>query len=555
MFGAWNPVAAAQTYEEPLPIPTGATSQVALSQSNTLATCTPPAYFQPNPTVWTVSTSEVQLGGLPAADVMPAAGHLVSVTVPSNMQPGQGFFISWTGNTACVSFNGIMYFTVSAAPTAPPAPPPTARPSPSVPEPAACETARSLHAQFNALTAQIGTHRSLQTAALNAAAAANQKAFEAFGGGWISKMFDFAKTATSPKAFAAAVAKFAEQAGPHVEYAIKTNPQLKQLLIDHYRNVPVSALPPGTVNAPPTAVVKIPKKVAAQRAAQTLASIAPVAKDAIRFGGAAASGASAGFQLEGWLYYSLTLQKLYEARTHGAAADRLAARQRELLAKEKQATLACQQARGDPKAGATALVRRKLARPVPRAVSTIYRSLPRIRPVLRFHVERGGALTTARASTLTRLLAAQGRAIVLMDALQSALKRSRLAADAKDVKAEKLQKRFIRKVAPKLAGLLRTQVGLNKRAQRALVSAKRGVLSYEIAQPGTFAKIMHTLGPPRPLVSYVRLLRLPAPMITSTWNTKPQAGSVRIDLTADIASFDALRHLTRSANAFAELAR
>jgi hypothetical protein len=43
------------------------------------------------------------------------------VTIPSTLQPGQGFFIGWTGNTACVSFNGIMYFTVSAA-TAPPGP-------------------------------------------------------------------------------------------------------------------------------------------------------------------------------------------------------------------------------------------------------------------------------------------------------------------------------------------------------------------------------------------------------------------------------------------------
>jgi hypothetical protein len=122
MFAVWNPVAAAQTYEVPLPIPAGATSQVALSQSNALVTCTPPAYFQPNPTVWTVSTSEVQLGGRPDVNVVPAAGHLLSVTVSSSLQPGQGFFISWTGNTDCASFNGIMYFTVSA-PTPPPPPP------------------------------------------------------------------------------------------------------------------------------------------------------------------------------------------------------------------------------------------------------------------------------------------------------------------------------------------------------------------------------------------------------------------------------------------------
>jgi hypothetical protein len=129
LVGVFSPLAAGQTYEQPLPIPAGATSQVALSQSNTLTTCTPPGSFQPNPTVWTVSTSEVQLGGLPAGDIVPPAGHLLSVTVSSNLQPGQGFFISWTGNTDCVSFNGIMYFTVSA-PTAPPGPAPPRPPEP-----------------------------------------------------------------------------------------------------------------------------------------------------------------------------------------------------------------------------------------------------------------------------------------------------------------------------------------------------------------------------------------------------------------------------------------
>ena len=112
IVGLWSPVAAAQTYEDPLPIRAGATSQVALSQQNILATCTPPAFFQPNRTVWTVSTSEAQLGALPDDDVVPAAGHMLSVTVSSSLQPGQGFFISWTGNTDCVSFNGIMYFKV-----------------------------------------------------------------------------------------------------------------------------------------------------------------------------------------------------------------------------------------------------------------------------------------------------------------------------------------------------------------------------------------------------------------------------------------------------------
>jgi hypothetical protein len=111
IVGLFSPVAAAQTYEQPLPIAAGATTTVALSQSNIL-TCTPPGSFQPNPTVWTVSTSEVQLGGLPAADVVPAPGHPLSVTVSSNLQPGQGFFISWTGNTDCATFNGIMYFKV-----------------------------------------------------------------------------------------------------------------------------------------------------------------------------------------------------------------------------------------------------------------------------------------------------------------------------------------------------------------------------------------------------------------------------------------------------------
>jgi hypothetical protein len=128
LVGVFSPVAATQTYEQPLPIPAGATSQVPLSQSNIL-TCTPPGSFHPNPTQWTVSTSEVQLGALPPSDIVPPAGHLLSVTVSSNLQPGQGFFISWSGNTECATYNGIMYFTVSA-PTGPPGAPPLPPPEP-----------------------------------------------------------------------------------------------------------------------------------------------------------------------------------------------------------------------------------------------------------------------------------------------------------------------------------------------------------------------------------------------------------------------------------------
>jgi hypothetical protein len=163
-------------------------------------------------------------------------------------------------------------------------------------------------------------------------------------------------------------------------------------------------------------------------------------------------------------------------------------------------------------------------------------------------------LTAGGASTLTRLLAMQGRAVVLSDALQSALKRSRLAAAAKDAKAEKMQNRFIGLLAPKLANLLRSQVTLNGRVQRFLVSANRGALSYEIARPATYAKILRALGPPRLLVSYMRLIGAPAQMVTSTWNTRPPPGAVSIDLSADVASPDAIAQLTQTADALAELA-
>jgi hypothetical protein len=93
-------------------IPAGATTQVPLPASNILATCTPPGDFQPNPTVWSIIPTTVKVTGLVTG--MPAAGSFVSVTVPRDA-PYRSIFIGWTGNTACVSFNG--YFTITVGPT------------------------------------------------------------------------------------------------------------------------------------------------------------------------------------------------------------------------------------------------------------------------------------------------------------------------------------------------------------------------------------------------------------------------------------------------------
>ena len=102
--------AAAQTSQS---IPAGATSQVTVPASNVLATCTPPAVFQPNPTKWSVSPSGVVLGNLPDAAAAPPAGHALSVSVPSYLAPGQTIVISWSGNTSCLSYNGSITLTVS----------------------------------------------------------------------------------------------------------------------------------------------------------------------------------------------------------------------------------------------------------------------------------------------------------------------------------------------------------------------------------------------------------------------------------------------------------
>jgi hypothetical protein len=128
-LGIWPAASAA---EDPT-IPAGATSQVALPQSNVLATCTPPGYFHPNPTVWTVNPPDIPLGNLPDASIVPTAGHPLSVTVPANY-PYQTIHISWSGNTDCVSFNGFIDINVSAAvPPPPPPPPPPANPNPPLP--------------------------------------------------------------------------------------------------------------------------------------------------------------------------------------------------------------------------------------------------------------------------------------------------------------------------------------------------------------------------------------------------------------------------------------
>ena len=124
LLGIWPASSAAQ---DPT-IPAGATSQVALPQSNVVTTCTPPNYFQPNPIVWTVSSS-IPLGNLPDSNTVPAAGHLLSVTVPADYA-SQSIFISWTGNTDCVSFNGVLTIRVGPPITPPPNPGPGNPPLP-----------------------------------------------------------------------------------------------------------------------------------------------------------------------------------------------------------------------------------------------------------------------------------------------------------------------------------------------------------------------------------------------------------------------------------------
>ncbi|HUR85210.1 MAG TPA: hypothetical protein VMY78_07685 [Solirubrobacteraceae bacterium] len=94
-------------------IPAGATTQVALPASEIVATCTPPGQFHPNPTKWTVNPPTVQIGN--DIDGPPAAGHLLSVTVPADHPLSQTITISWTGNTSCSSYNGHVEITVTAA--------------------------------------------------------------------------------------------------------------------------------------------------------------------------------------------------------------------------------------------------------------------------------------------------------------------------------------------------------------------------------------------------------------------------------------------------------
>jgi hypothetical protein len=96
---------------EPPTIPAGATTQVPLPASNILATCTPPGYFQPNPTVWSIIPTTVKVRGRVTG--MPAAGSFLSVTVPRDA-PYRTIFIGWSGNTDCVSFNG--WFTLTVGP-------------------------------------------------------------------------------------------------------------------------------------------------------------------------------------------------------------------------------------------------------------------------------------------------------------------------------------------------------------------------------------------------------------------------------------------------------
>ena len=111
-----TPAASAQTVaaDEPQTVPAGTTSQVVLADSNILAVCTPPAFFHPNPTEWTVNPPTVTLGG--TFGQQPTAASTLAVTVPADHPPQQTITISWTGNSSCVSYNGWITLRVGIAP-------------------------------------------------------------------------------------------------------------------------------------------------------------------------------------------------------------------------------------------------------------------------------------------------------------------------------------------------------------------------------------------------------------------------------------------------------
>lgn len=108
LVGVPAPFAAAQS---PQTIPAGATTQVALGNSEIVATCTPPAFFQPNPTEWHANPSSVLTAVTTEADAS-GAGYVLGVTVPAGFPPQQSITISWNGNSSCVSFRGSVTLTV-----------------------------------------------------------------------------------------------------------------------------------------------------------------------------------------------------------------------------------------------------------------------------------------------------------------------------------------------------------------------------------------------------------------------------------------------------------
>lgn len=135
-------VTAGAARAQDITIPAGTTTAVTLPDSNIVAVCTPPGEFQPNATVFTVSPPGVTLG--PAGPGMPAAGDQLLVTVPADHSPYQAIIISWSGNSACVSWNGGMTIRVSAPGPAPPSPTPTASPPSALPScPTALASARA----------------------------------------------------------------------------------------------------------------------------------------------------------------------------------------------------------------------------------------------------------------------------------------------------------------------------------------------------------------------------------------------------------------------------
>jgi len=548
MFGVWSPVAAAQTYEEPLPIPTGATSQVALSQSNILVTCTPPAYFQPNPTVWTVSSSEVQLGGLPAADVVPAAGHLLSVTVPSSLQPGQGFFISWTGNTDCVSFNGIMYFAVSA-PTPPPPPPPPPQPTEGGPPADDCPAATRTLALVRNLQLRAGIARGEAIRLFAAAEESNANAAERFGTTLLQKLKEIAsEQPQSVQGLLAAMAGGNLNAPAAAEWARRLvggghrQHQLRKLFQDFFH-----ATRPSVHGVPVTVeqrafnyrVEKLLGEALLKLVAPLQRAGASLAQATVIVSGIAAKlvpWISGAVLADAYGYYLQGLRHLYEARQQSALADRLTQEARAAAMLARRQALDCRAAKTKAGRRAAAAAAQYAARSasarsglVARATEArAHRRLPRVRRLsvtLRFPLPASGALE--------RLFDRELRAFAHVDAGTLALRRSIVAGRRKDTKAERRQLAFAARRFRVAARLLAQLPRLRRSAAGALGGA--GVAPFEIAvAPEVLSATTSALGVP----AFVRALA-PAGTRSSLGASPTGAPTIAVD-PARIAAADTL---------------